>query len=626
MKRGFLVFMPLLLLLVPAAWAGITYQPDALPEVGFAYDPGEYLFRLTYRDYYLNIQPYAVYGGQAYTLKQIVPFLKAHYPAVSYRQAVQIFTRYHRWGFYLEKLPDEVSSKLEEVGYRLVDTNIPRAWFEVEADPMLNVSRVTIGGRFTLDFSDLEARYDVSIDAEGVHVTGITGLTDLDLDPITYSAPTITVTGTNAGAPWTFLDIYNADVAGAWGVVSNNNGTGRQFEFNAKIVIGDGSTATTFTDTDKQIVFRDGLAASGAYLIEVKAAATLTIGTAIDVALKTSRDGCHFVNLETPNPVYLIYSNTGTGNIYSSSFAAVTTTYLYHPDRIWNSVFAGQFGVRGNGDWYNLMLSYPSYGLLQPGAPERISVAEANIAATYIAGAASYTFRDLYLRNNLKDIRANGITANSYYIDVDSLNWIILWERICTAQIHRQYTFNLNVTGLGGAPIGANVTLTRADGTVAFTALTAANGTIAEQTVTRGYYTQPTGNVLNDYGPFTLTVEADGYLPYEMVNINVNYPVNWSISLTALSLGLEFFSFIMVACAALYYGYTCGDADRSMVSFMFGFLFWLATMVQWFVDQAASPVIILGWVYVFPILLCVYEILMRATAQLDAGTKVNQFE
>ena len=89
---------------------------------------------------------------------------------------------------------------------------------------------------------------------------------------------------------------------------------------------------------------------------------------------------------------------------------------------------------------------------------------------------------------------------------------------------------------------------------------------------------------------------------------------------------VEFFSFILVASGALLYGYECGDDERSILSFLFSLMFWLATMWQWFVDQGNTDVLAIGWAYTFPIMLCVYEVLMRVTGLLDTGTKVSRVE
>ncbi len=73
---------------------------------------------------------------------------------------------------------------------------------------------------------------------------------------ITYNAgtDTITVTAGTAGAPNTFTDIYNADVAGGWGQVTK---TSNLFVFSAKLQVGDGSTATYLHDTFKKVILNE---------------------------------------------------------------------------------------------------------------------------------------------------------------------------------------------------------------------------------------------------------------------------------------------------------------------------------------------------------------------------------
>ena len=69
---------------------------------------------------------------------------------------------------------------------------------------------------------------------------------------ITYNAgtDTITVTAGTAGAPNTFTDIYNADVAGAWGQVTK---TGNMFVCDCFVEVGDGSTETHLYDQFKKL-------------------------------------------------------------------------------------------------------------------------------------------------------------------------------------------------------------------------------------------------------------------------------------------------------------------------------------------------------------------------------------
>jgi hypothetical protein len=130
---------------------------------------------------------------------------------------------------------------------------------------------------------------------------------------ITYNAgtDTITVTAGTPGVPNTFTDIYNADVAGAWGQVTK---TGNMFVFSAKLQVGDGSTATYLHDTFKKVTLNE--------IWTVKNNAELKTGLQIG---GHPRKGCFLVlnttaataiNVESGGTFYRYQSpseNTGTG-------------------------------------------------------------------------------------------------------------------------------------------------------------------------------------------------------------------------------------------------------------------------------------------------------------------------
>jgi hypothetical protein len=74
---------------------------------------------------------------------------------------------------------------------------------------------------------------------------------------------------------------------GQWGVVWKQ--ATNQYEFDAKLVIGDGATATYFTDTNKQIVFTSTvLTAVGQYWLECKTGSTVTFGFCTNVASRST--------------------------------------------------------------------------------------------------------------------------------------------------------------------------------------------------------------------------------------------------------------------------------------------------------------------------------------------------
>ncbi len=133
---------------------------------------------------------------------------------------------------------------------------------------------------------------------------------------ITYNAgtDTITVTGGTAGAPNTFTDIYNADVAGGWGQVTKTNNI---FVFSAKLQVGDGSTATHLYDEFKKVTLNE--------IWTVKNNATLKTGVLLAAESNHPRHGCFLVlnttaataiNVESGGTFYRYQTpseDTGTG-------------------------------------------------------------------------------------------------------------------------------------------------------------------------------------------------------------------------------------------------------------------------------------------------------------------------
>jgi len=132
-----------------------------------------------------------------------------------------------------------------------------------------------------------------------------------------------------------------------------------------------------------------------------------------------------------------------------------------------------------------------------------------------------------------RDIAIQALSANAYLIDCDLPNWDFgWWGGGMTHKVYRQYTFNLQVTEEDGTPIQtANVVLTNAASAEVFNVNTDASGLIAEQTVSRGYYAQATGNTLQDYGPFTLTITKAGYVTYIQEGIILDEKIDWRTAL-----------------------------------------------------------------------------------------------
>lgn len=362
---------------------------------------------------------------------------------------------------------------------------------------------------------------------------------------ITYDAPnnTITVTGYTEGTPCTFLDIWNADQAGGWGVVSKQGDI--QFLFDCKLQIGDGSTTTWFADEGKQVTFTSS--ASG-YKIIQRLYAHFRLGKLIDATTKRTSSGCSIIYTGTGYEFFLAGTTEYIHDLvefYSCTFYSENVqTYLrldWGQLRLWNCIFQKNILILqafySGSDIYNTFIqdSGNAWFILNDfrGSIDKIVVTDftgSAVAQPYFVGL---TIRNLYARSCttlFNQRRAD--PDHSYLINPDSDTWHFSYTSGGTARIYRQYTFNLEVVDKDGNPInGATVTLYDKDDNQVFQVSTAADGTITEQTVSRGYYNQANGDTLQDYGPHKLTVSKSGYMNYVHEGITLDEPVDWRLYL-----------------------------------------------------------------------------------------------
>lgn len=224
----------------------INFQANSIPWVDTYYEDYSFVFNHTESGRFIRIRPFVLssfyisqlnprfinsteynYTGYYYGMRAIVEFIRSQYPNVNYTWLIDKAIHAIHYGFNWTNLPQNVAANLDYLGFRLVDLNFPLSWFELEIVPiwdevnsaMINVTYIKIP-RANLVFS-FEDLYPYGYSIEHVNSTyvligNVQGRTDLYVDPITYSSPTVTVTGGSQGSPLTFKDIYDADLAGTF--------------------------------------------------------------------------------------------------------------------------------------------------------------------------------------------------------------------------------------------------------------------------------------------------------------------------------------------------------------------------------------------------------------------------
>ncbi|MCW3998746.1 MAG: hypothetical protein NWE93_00720 [Candidatus Bathyarchaeota archaeon] len=352
---------------------------------------------------------------------------------------------------------------------------------------------------------------------------------------ITYNAATntITVTGYTSGVPCTFMDLYNADEAGGWGVVSKQGVN--QYLFNAKLYIGDstGSVATYFADKNVQVTFADFLSA-GEVFVYICAAWTntyATFGVLHDESTKSTSDGCDFFFLTPANYQYAFISQWGVDdfniNFYSCTFKSVSSAssvYIFG-SRVWNCYFDRGVTIEtlsANGSLYNFQMHGAGVGsglnlpLLDGVTCEELRIINAYQGLAVLAGSkGTYSVSNIFMRNNFYDFSFYGasVVTSIFLVNCDCDGWVFNWADSTPITVYRQYEFNLTLRESDCTPIeGASVKLSK--GAVTLELETDQNGQIATQALTHGYFDQAHGSTEQDTENWTLNIEADGYMPY----------------------------------------------------------------------------------------------------------------
>lgn len=364
---------------------------------------------------------------------------------------------------------------------------------------------------------------------------------------ITYDAVNnkILVTGTTTAF---FNDVYNADVAGGWGKILRQGLN--QFLLSCFLQIGNGTIATVVSDSNKQVVFADGVkTANSQAFIYVYPNASATFGVLQDAVTKRTGDGCSFLDLTTVYYGYLIRpaaSTTSLVYLYGCSFYSQTVESWWEAAEAYNIVCNGRsypyFAVYTEGmtfDYNNIIVSgagtnNAGYGIRCPRASAALNNLFINVPNTKVWFQSSTGIvKNVYFRGAGYTFRMENVNVDCYIINADDggVAWNANWVN-STGHLFRQYEFDFAVTEAEGNPLqDAVVSLVDNGGVLAFSVATDAYGQIPTQTITRGYYQQDTASTLHDLSPHTLTVKKNGYQTYRQ-KFTLTEETKWAVKLS----------------------------------------------------------------------------------------------
>ena len=341
---------------------------------------------------------------------------------------------------------------------------------------------------------------------------------------ITYNAGSNTITGVDypEAAPFSFLDIYNADVAGGWGVFTRQ--CNNQYCSNAKLEIGDGSISTYFADTKKFIVF-EGF--GNTRHLRVLNNAHFRSGTLLNEGRKSTVAGCvlHFketgfhagIHGETGSEILLYSTHLSTDSTSSCCVSNV--------DKIYNTYFDKVYLRQSDVAMYNVAFMGGQYAMYAcTGAWDKVVIRD--YSASGITVSANHHLANVS-QAGCGAIRAYHVTTDSSMTDCDIDTWHFTWSG-CTADIYRKNSFDLKVVDLGGAISGANVKIWDFAGALKVNANTDVNGALATQTLNYGYYNN--SDVPTMLTPHTIQISKLGYETYKYP-FTVDKRIDWEIRL-----------------------------------------------------------------------------------------------
>ena len=347
---------------------------------------------------------------------------------------------------------------------------------------------------------------------------------------ITYSAADnkITVTGYSSGMPCTFNDIYNADVAGGWGVVSRQGGT--QFYITCHLYISTGY----FKDTAKDVKID---AAASTY-IRLGSTAHLQLGN--KDANGNVSDGC---KVDISHSDGFIFGDGGIGvklydcyfDVHGATRISLISNGLHE---IIGCVFDNTNIIRIYGADSIVRNLWMHRGTQYGFNPGSIAVVEnvrvyARPFGIYVNGITNATFVGVVTKDiTNKDLSLLNYSGTMTVIDCELANWSIAYSNSPNGLIIRRNTFNLKVVDENGDNINdAIVKIWDKDNNLVVDTTTTA-GVIPEQTITRGTYTQATAAVLQDKSPHTLQISKAGtdYLTYEK-KFTLDKKIDWRIAM-----------------------------------------------------------------------------------------------
>jgi len=337
--------------------------------------------------------------------------------------------------------------------------------------------------------------------------------------------------GNSSSNPCTFEDIYQADVANGWDVVSKQDDN--QYAITCALQIGDGTNETWLIDTNKEISFTGEIT-----LIEIKNKGHFRLGEIIDETNRTTSGGCYLYMTSSYGYNFIRLYDTAELELFSSTINGNPSVNIEMRSgsnfiRLWNSLLihteTSANGGIAQADLYRVTIQQTEGVLFNFLYGNDIAITDSSVGLQLSNVVSPITINNVRMINEETSFDCSWVDADVYVINTEC-KWIFEWVS-SGGKIYRQYTFNLKVVDSEGNPIpGASIKIWDKNGNLVVDEITDSNGTIPEQILTYGYYDQDHGSTPVMFTPHTIRIHHRDYPPREFQFI-LDKPIDWTISL-----------------------------------------------------------------------------------------------
>ena len=371
----------------------------------------------------------------------------------------------------------------------------------------------------------------------------------------------ITVSGGTSADPITIADLYNADVAGSWGVIQKQ-GAREYTSWASVIMFATAETYLAFIDINiKMYGYFDCLSGTNNRV--------LRFGVKHPTE-DITYDGC-YVTIQQPSSGYHAFfrsdvSNHFYVNAYETTFYGNSAGFIGYP--VSNKTLGIEMGINGGCDWRDLQFIKNRSVYVQgsnnivrrirtqsqseniwywyPDSTSEITDISAQVSSTPWAiqnsGSNSWKAKNITL-NALGMVYHYDYSGEFSIVDTDltSVPNKMYWVYDNGSKIKDYKTVNLSVVDEENNAIsGASIVCCDKDNNTVFSATTDANGKIDEQEVLYAIHTSgapgqsgSAGGYVTDtllYSPFTITISKTGYETYYQKH-NIDTKINQTITL-----------------------------------------------------------------------------------------------